>query len=359
MMNLDKIKLSFNDKSFNRKCVELYKEYGVLIITDVFGNEECDHHMNNIVSYFEKLGTGIDRNNIKETWNDYNLPPQTRGGLFQTLVSNIPTVWEIRNHEKVKKIFNLLYSKLRNKKYNKYIVSNDGINIIPNQVGPFDSKKRKDWPHVDQTIKGEPLKCIQGQAVLTNTTACFRATVGSYHLFDEILDLLKVDEKDKSNWLKFNDDTVKNFVEKNGYEWQTPILSPKGSFIVWSSTTIHSARYALHKEVEDKKDYWKGWRGVVYVSYRPIDEFNKGQLARRAKIVPENRTTNHWSTKMFPKTPGGRYLYVKKRHDIIERMLKEPTLVYEKTGINTSQILDEELCSGIIAIRKMRKVFDV
>lgn len=347
----DSITVSYTDKHFEEKCLSVYKENGVLIVSDVFEDEECNNYMDNIISYFENLGTGINRNNTKETWKTYNLPPQTRDGLFQALVSNIPVVWDIRNHEKVRKIFSTLYSGLRGKKYEKYVVSNDGINITPNDVGPYDSKKKKDWPHLDQSTRDDPMKCIQGQAVLTNTTACFRATIGSCNIFEKILDLANVDEKDKSNWVKFKDDQVNNikdFVKENGYEWQTPILSPKGSFILWSSSTIHSARYALHKEIPDKKDFWKGWRGVVYVSYRPIEDFTKAQLVRRSKIVMANRVTNHWSTRMFPKTPGGRYLYAKKRHENIETFLKDPTKVYEQTKLFTPDIIDKEVQQGIV-----------
>jgi len=89
--------LSITDKDFDRKLVEMYKEDGLAVITDVFSEAECQASVDEILEYFEKLGTGIDRNRLKETWTNYNLPPQTRAGLFQALVSNIPAVWNLRS----------------------------------------------------------------------------------------------------------------------------------------------------------------------------------------------------------------------------------------------------------------------
>ena len=221
--------ISINDPDFKKKLINNFTDEGIAVINDVFSDSECENYMDNIVNDFVKLGTGIDVNDIKKTWTDYNLPPQTRPGLFQTLMSNSTTVWEIRANDNVRNIFEILYSHSRKRDITEFIVSGDGINVRPGFVGPY--AKGKDWAHLDQTIKGDIFKCIQGQAVLTNTSASFVASPKSHLVFEDILKKLGCD--DTSNWLKFNDkqiDGVKKLITDKGGKYQIPILAKKGIF---------------------------------------------------------------------------------------------------------------------------------
>ena len=89
------------------------------------------------------------------------------------------------------------------------ITSIDGINIKPNLVGPYDNSNPSistssdftlnastDWAHIDQT-SGDPLKCVQGQIVLANTTACFRCSPKSCFLFNEIMKITNTKGSEK------------------------------------------------------------------------------------------------------------------------------------------------------------------
>jgi hypothetical protein len=315
---------------------------GVVVINDVFMTKECNTYMNSIIDDFANLGTGIDKNNIAETWTTYNLPPQTRPGLFQALMSNTETVWTVRSHPNVKKIFTSLYSNLCNEEVDDFIVSGDGINIKPGFIGPFMKENTKDWAHVDQTVPNDIYKCIQGQAVLTNTSASFVASPKSHLIFDKML--TKIEHDPKSNWVKFADEDiekVKKMVLDIGGSWQIPIMAKRGSFIVWASSVIHSARLQCESIIPTAKDKYRGWRGVIYVCYRPKQEFSSAEIKRRKKVFDENRVTNHWGTKMFGKKPGNRFGYVTPRHDEIEKMINNPKIVYDKLG--TPDLNDEQL----------------
>ena len=325
--------VSIADPKFKRKLVKRFRADGLAVITDVFSSKQCKKYMDRIVDHFVNLGTGIDPANIADTWTVHNLPPQTRHGLFQALTSNFDTVWDIRSSPSVRKIFRTVYSDLRAKPVDDFIVSGDGINVRPGFIGPFTKPSTRDWAHVDQTVRDDIFKCVQGQAVLTNTTAAFRATPKSHLAYDRILTKLGIDSK--SNWLKFSPTdllTVQKIVGKYTDKWQIPIYAPKGSFIIWASTTIHSAKLQDHIEKPLKSDPYNGWRGVVYVCYRPTEEFTNGQIKKRINAFESNRTTNHWGTKIFSKRPGIRFLYAEKRHPLIERMLDDPTYVYKKIG---------------------------
>jgi hypothetical protein len=140
---------------------------------------------------------------------------------------------------------------------------------------------------------------------------------------------------DKSNWCRIKseyEDIIQQLLKDLGGDWQIPIYAPKGSFIIWLSSVIHSAKYQDHREENDEKDKWKGWRGVVYVSYRPKSEFTNLQIKKRKKIIDDNRVMNHWGTKMFPKHVGGRWVKLESYHPKIQEYIKDPKKVYSHVG---------------------------
>jgi hypothetical protein len=323
--------ISYNDTNFNIKLVEAFTKNGIVVINDIMTPDECDYHVDNIIDDFCKLGSGIDKNNIKNTWIDENLPPYTRPGLFQALVANLESLWKIRSNNKINNIFAILYSHYRKNDITEYIVSGDGINIKPGNIGPFNNNN--DWAHLDQTSDDDIYKCIQGQMVLTNTSASFVGSPKSHLYFLQILK--QYNKKSTSNWWKFNDNdkkNIKNFIIKNGCSWQIPIKSRKGSFIIWSSTTIHSAKLQDNMELPLKEDKYFGWRCVVYVCYRPKSEFNEKELTKRLNAFEENRVTNHWGTKIFPKVPNYFANNMSKKCDVIKELVNNPKLVYNKLG---------------------------
>jgi hypothetical protein len=302
--------------------------------------------MSGIIDSFVNLNTGIKKDSIDKTWTTYRLPPQTRAGLFQTSMSNIQDVWDIRSNSNIRKIFEILYSELRNTKIKNYIVSGDGINIKPGSIGPIAKQSTKDWAHFDQTF-GDIYKCIQGQMVLTNTSASFVASPGSHKVFHKILKKYKINNT--SNWFKLTPEQyedVKKIIIKSGGNFQIPILAPKGSFIVWTSALLHSARIQQSLEYPTKSDPWNGWRGVVYVCYRPKSDFTSAQIKKRQNVFNENRVTNHWSTRMFGKKPGSRFLYSNTRHTRIEKAIVNPKYVYIKLG-KTKLTSDQKKLLGL------------
>lgn len=339
-INMKELIISLNDNNFESRAVEIFKKYGVLAVTDVFDEKFCNDKMDEIVSAFEYLGTNIDRNNIKETWTKYNLPPQTRPGMFQVFFGHLQGVWDIRNSDSTHYIFSTLYSALREENITEFATSFDGMFILPRESGQY-AESSKDWAHIDQTFRKQPFACIQGEAVLTNTTAAFRCTPGSCHIYEKFLDEEGIGQNDKSNWCKFkNVNKIKEICEKKNLKWQIPLRVPKGSMIFWTSTTIHSAMYPSKNEKPDPRDFWKGWRGVVYVCFRPKKEFTKRALKQRKKNLENNRLTYHWGDKTVPKTPGGRFLYMEKRHEEIEKYIKNPELLYET---NPYPVVNEDL----------------
>lgn len=324
-MRFDKSTLDYD------KLAKALKTEGYAVIENFYDKSYCDSVMDHIVSSIENLGSKISRNNMK-TWIAKNLPPQTRTGMFQAILSGQKDVWTIRQDQELETIWHELYKRLKSDYTDSdtLTVSIDGLNIKPNKP-PFYSQKKPDWAHLDQTIRGDPYKCIQGQVVLTNTTAAFRCSPKSHLVFEDILDEFNIGDSDKSNWLKISGSAKEKKCRELVSEWQTPILAPAGSVILWLSTTIHSAKYADKKEDPDSNDVWKGWRGVLYICYRPTKEFTKVQLKRRSQNIEDNRTMNHWSTRTFPKNPVGRHAPSSSFHSEIAKLIENPELFYDLT----------------------------
>lgn len=337
--------VSILDVDFETKLAAAFVQDGLAVITDILSDQDCDHKVGQVYDYFEQLGTGLDRFDLA-TWTDKNLPPQTRPGMFQSLVTNIPVMWQVRSHPNVHKVFDTLYRRVKNQTVKEFIVSNDGINVRPNGFVPKDQStdhKIEDWAHVDQTQwLDDPFKCIQGQIVLTNTTACFRATPGSHKIHKELVQFYKKEDKN-NNFLKLEQTDYGLFASKvrqaNGLSdkdqdrWQQDILCKKGSMIVWASATIHSARPARRNETPTKDDPFLGSRCVIYVCYRPKEEFTEQQLQERSQVVAQNRTTNHWATHIFPVQTGPRWYYKPNaKHPRLDEMIKDPTTVYTMTN---------------------------
>lgn len=332
--------VSYKDLEYKSKLKDAFRIYGVVVITDVLDKPQCDQFVDQLVGVVENLGSGVRRTNCKSTWINEKLPPQTRVGQFQCALGNTDVGWQIRSHPHIFNIFSTLYSDVREKTYNLYsdfIVSGDGINLRPTNIDDY-SVKPNDWPHLDQTDRSDIFKCIQGQMVLTNTSASFVASPKSHLVFNQILDYYNISHNNKTNWIRIINgaetkiSNVISMVENAGGTWQIPILAPAGSFIVWASSIVHSARMQQHNEKPNKVDQWLGWRAVIYVSYRPKEDLQYHEIIERQNAFIENRTTNHWSTKTFKKVPHGSPNGITYEQSIRE-IVNDPAILYRKNII--------------------------
>lgn len=283
--------MAFSDDDFGYKVVAALKESGAVVITDVFPATLAEMWKQTIIGNFQELFPWLTDD--PETWKTPNTGPQARRGLYQSLVCNLPIVWAIRTHEKIRQIFFAVYAGLRPSKfYDEFFTSIDGVNLCPpSSTSSYDPEKPpKDWAHLDQTSElNNPFKCVQGQVVLSDSSAGFVCSPGSHRLIRKILELAGVSES-PDNWAKFDQTlypTLKALVEEAGGQWQIPVQAGAGDVILWLSSTVHSAK------IQDKGD--ETWRCVIYVCLRPKEECGgKSHAKRLRKCLEENRVTNHW-----------------------------------------------------------------
>ena len=327
------------------KAIENLREDGYCIIPNVFPKSECDHYVNRLVRTFECLGTGIDRNKIERTWKRRALPPQTRPGLFQRVMGFSRPAREVANHPRVKDIFKAAHNAINPYAIlpNAY-VSLDGINVKPPQVGPFhNSRRNKDWPHLDETKPVNdtyrPKIHIQGQVVLTNSTAAFVCTPKSHYAHSELLKHFNVPRNigfwrfplDRLGEVK---DIIRDKLNKEKIEgeleWQRPIYAEAGSMILWLSTLIHSAKYQDAPLLRPpKENSFEGWRCVIYVCHIPLSFLTPRQVLQRERNEHNFRCSNHSCTRTVPRFTRHYHPedYDEKIHDLLINPRKELPMI--------------------------------
>jgi len=341
--------LDINDEVFESKLVEYVKEFGIVVIKNVMTPTECDGYTERTVSALEQV-SDFKKNDLK-TWVPGNLPPQVRPGMFHEIICNIPCINEIRFNPNILKIFKTYYSHFKETEYKDtdLIVSNDGLNIKPGTAPPFNTMDH-DWAHLDQTEEPKnPYKCIQGQMVLSNTSASFRASPRSHLLFEEYLDQPE-NPRGKGNFLKFKPEQylmMRRKLENIGGVWQVKIPATKGDFIIWTSATVHSATLQDRPERPLVTDKWNGWRHVVFICYRPRDEFTQKELRAKYEGFLANRVTNHWGTMIFPKGFAMRI----KKDDYTGKICgfsENPETVYDIRGLAPNLTREQSIMMGLI-----------
>jgi hypothetical protein len=339
--------LHFNDDDFEIKLLKLVKEYGVVVIKNVITPEECTENVSTLVEELEHVSDF--RLDDLTTWKPTNLPQQVRPGLFHEVICNTPTINKLRFDDRIVRIFTTYYSGMKNKPYSAkdMIVSNDGVNIKPGMVPPYDDGM--DWAHLDQTGDiGNPYKCIQGQIVLSNTTAGFKASPKSHLFFKQIVGDAATAKADGFFRINYEKQFImRKNIERQGGAWQIKIPAEKGDFIIWTSSTVHSAAYQIEPERPTENDRWNGWRCVVYICHRPRDEFTDEQLKMKYKSYRQNRATNHWSTTVFPK--GFSRYNVKEKSKFstkLQQFIDRPESVYKLIRMQPKLTPIQELMMG-------------
>eukprot|EP00343_Euplotes_focardii_P010542 CAMPEP_0205831402 /NCGR_PEP_ID=MMETSP0206-20130828/43984_1 /ASSEMBLY_ACC=CAM_ASM_000279 /TAXON_ID=36767 /ORGANISM="Euplotes focardii, Strain TN1" /LENGTH=364 /DNA_ID=CAMNT_0053135999 /DNA_START=15 /DNA_END=1107 /DNA_ORIENTATION=- len=300
------------------------EEWGVAVLVRHFSAEQAEDWKRRCIAWLIGLSDG----KLKQTaqgWKEEYLPAGPRSGMYQSLFSNAPPVWEMR--EALYPLFKEIYEEPA------LLTSLDGGSIYP--VGDLSSGR--DWAHLDQTVTD--LLCVQGQVVMSDSLAGFRCTPTSHKLHERFLDICNR-RGDKSNWLLFNAgqlSKVKPLIRED--LWQLPIHAPAGSVILWRSTTIHSSVVSpVLPAMKDLADQWaneagdgsakrgkgfgfRGWRAVCYISMQPKERFAPHEVHRLKDAALTGRMTNHWATKIFP------LKYKGAKCEEIAALLKDPRQV--------------------------------
>ncbi len=264
--------------------IEHIKEHGYLVIPNYISSEVAEIMAEEAIEW---LIDHFPLTDDHETWKHKNMPFGPRLGMMQSLISSTTTAWECRRL--MRPIFEHIWDET------DLLTSIDGATIFP----PRHVNKGRDWHHIDQISKG--FKCIQGQLVLTNTSASFKCVKKSNKIHDELID--EYCENSKSNFNFFSSNEMVDILDKYSLPPNDPIHVGAGSVILWDSRTIHSAQRENGPTEYYTGDSLDGWRCTFYVCMRPRVQYSKRNLNTLRRAGLEHRTTNHWGTRIFPKYP--------------------------------------------------------
>ncbi|EGD75579.1 hypothetical protein PTSG_06648 [Salpingoeca rosetta] len=294
-------RVDYASPELRQRLTDHIRSHGVVVVENVFTDAECNAAMDELADSLHALSPALTRK--PKTWTRENLPAGPRQGMYHSLVAQFPVVWDIRSDDRVHNVFQHAYSGLRGREITRFVTSCDGINVKP-PTAPFHDPE-KDWAHVDQTHDTDNIfKCIQGQVVLTNTTAAFRCSPTSHHYLQELLDLDGGCRSAVSDFHLFREDgcrAIAAYVRATGGAYQTCVHARKGSMILWLSSLVHSAKGQDKHAPIDRSDPWSQWRGVVYVCHRPREDVDEQHVNTLETAFASNRVTNHWGSKVFPK----------------------------------------------------------
>jgi len=299
---------SFQDsKSFLEK-------YGFAVITNVIDEKECEELSIRVIGEICELC------NISK-WENKILLPQSRKGLFDFVIGNLPSVWDIRTHRKVIDIFEQFYGT------RDLLPSIEGVSIVPD--GTLDNGS--DWAHLEKTFVDAPK--LMSQVVLNDSDACFKCSPGSHKIFEKIISTLDIESKkayDQFHIFKTEElEIVRPLVLELSDEifpqnWQRKIKAPIGSVIVWHPELIWSFGFS-NKVVNG--NLLENWRITVNVSHHPRSQLTKRQLTLLKSAIQENRTTDWACSRLLQKKPHhfNKKLYSKRVFDLVNN----PKILYE------------------------------
>jgi hypothetical protein len=238
--------------------------------------------------------------------------PQISPGVFNCGIGNTKAVWSVRLNPKVKQVYAQAYGT------DDLISSIDMINVKP-PIEPFHDPDQIDWAHTDNHNMFD--RCVQGQVVLSNTSAGPLCSPRSHLICSALLGFRRKHNINSDPEARAE---AKRMVELVGGKFQVPVIAPKGSVIMWLSSMLHSAKLMDRPVASESFDGWKGWRCVVYLAYRPKIGVNKEHLAQLKLAYEKNLTTRHtgelFDAKDISKYPDHEK-YTAKIHEIYQSVV--------------------------------------
>lgn len=314
---MNKYTVSYNSADWRTAISQKLQDEGVVIVTDVYSQNQADETIEELKTIFTTIDNKLK--DEKQWSNTDNLPVRKGTWMVHTAFSGLPIIWKYRQCDHLCDIFKAAYNGIREEEYENFVTSIDGFTLRP-PVEPF--YNNKDWPHLDQTESDDLYECIQGQVVLSDTSASFICSPRSHKIFPQVLDLINVKGK-PGNFAKIPTNKIReviDLIQSVDGVWQIPIIAPAGSIILWLSSVIHSAK------THDAGINSDGWRGVIYISQRPWNDVNLVTHSQKLIEAYElNKTTNHWGTKEFePKKDCKNPKFLK--------YINEPKKIYQDFG---------------------------
>ena len=272
------------------KIVESLDKNGFVIIKNVLNSEECKNVIDGAWKCLEKASvdfrTPIDRNN-PETWSCID-ELSTYKNIFKHYgFAHSDFMWDVRQNEKILKIFSLLY----NQPTEKLLASFDGFSFqAPPEIinrGWFDKDY---WFHVDQSYTRPEKEVYQSWVTARDvqpgdfTISFFVGSHKSFKDFGKRFDICN-----KKDFYKLRTKEQMAFYESRHNRIDVTCLA--GSLVIWDSRLLHCNVRPRRERKE------ANFRTICFISYGPrLSGIKFKNLIKKRKDLFEKRSaTGHWA----------------------------------------------------------------
>jgi len=119
--------VEYGAPGYEQAIADALRRDGAVAVAGVLDAAECEDRMSQLVESLRTLNPGL----AGHRWRPEQVPAGPRDGLFQSLVGQLPAVWAVRTHPRVRAAFTAAYSGLRGRPIHDFVASADGINLRP------------------------------------------------------------------------------------------------------------------------------------------------------------------------------------------------------------------------------------
>jgi len=243
---------------------------GYVVIPNILSKKECEKYIQQLSRTME---TVIKRTIGGMDWERF-VDDFAPNGVVHGL-DNLETLWKIRTHPEIRKIFRELYTYTdttddeKNNNVDPLYLYIDRFNYRPPRLQlPYRSK----W-HIDED-PFEPQSDYQAFISLTTIQekdACLGILSGSHH---HVCDAFQIFGEDLHS---FSKDHYDWFLSRKCKEQR--VASPAGSLVLWNSSCIHQPLNSLRKIPRR--------RVVAYMRYFPTYRCREEERIRALQTYPE------------------------------------------------------------------------
>lgn len=257
-------------------------KYGYVVVK-VMDETEIADIRNDVWTWLENLGTGIDRININTTIDvNEKWPEQTKGIINSYGIGQSKFMWKSRVHDNVIRVFQSIWD------VRDLITSFDGACIMPltKDFTIPSHEHHTTWAHRDQSPSINVRMCVQGGLSIYDN---LEEHDGGFVVWEgsHTIDWTTIDEKAKHvscHWYRIKNDS-KSMEYLNGNCPVKIIRVPAGTMILWDSRTIH--------ENIKPTIYATNPRIVLLICMTPRSFASKDTLQKRHECFMNHKTTTH------------------------------------------------------------------
>lgn len=266
--------------------VEQLKVLGYTVVEGVVSADACRDRHARLLDEMSVRGV-----NWKDPSVIRSAGPQVHGIVQHLEIGHAAPVWEMRQEERVARVFEELYGD------NDLLVSFDGICLW--RESDVDDGKR--WWHVDQSHTRRGLRCIQGSIVMAPCAGGLAVLPRSHAQHTTFARDVPRAATNKKDWFKFEEkDGMFEFTKLQMSTGTQPLVvtASVGSLVLWDSRLAHMAQMAPIAAPAPQRT-----RCVVYVCYQPRRMISDALLKKKCKAFDEYRMTSHWpasNVTLFP-----------------------------------------------------------